>query len=55
MVLDEEGAVASSWDLAEESSAIIVQDKQGTVLFVKEWALDDSEIQQVLKLVKENI
>lgn len=55
MVLDEEGTVASSWDLAEESSAIIVQDKQGTVLFVKEGALDDSEIQQVLKLVKENI
>jgi YtfJ family uncharacterized protein len=55
MVLDEEGTVASNWDLAEESSAIIVQDKQGSVLFVKEGALNDSEIQQVLKLVKENI
>ncbi|MCZ4295672.1 YtfJ family protein [Vibrio sinaloensis] len=55
MVLDEEGAVASHWDLAKESSAIIVQDKQGKVLFVKEGALDESEIEQVLKLVKENI
>ena len=29
MVLDEDGKVAGAWDLQEESSAIIVQDKQG--------------------------
>ncbi|NOI82959.1 YtfJ family protein [Vibrio tubiashii] len=55
MVLDEDGTVASAWQLAEESSAIIVQDKQGKVLFVKEGALNESEIQQVLTLVKENL
>jgi len=55
MVLDEEGTVAKAWDLAEESSAIIVQDKQGKVLFVKEGSLNEQEIQQVLSLVKENI
>lgn len=55
MVLDEEGSVANAWDLASESSAIIVQDKQGKVLFVKEGALNEQEIQQVLTLVKENI
>jgi len=55
MVLDEEGAVANTWALAEESSAIIVQDKQGKVLFVKEGALNEGEIQQVLTLVKENL
>ena len=55
MVLDEEGTVASAWDLAQESSAIIVQDKQGNVLFVKEGALNESEIKQVISLVKENL
>ncbi|MEF1289467.1 YtfJ family protein [Vibrio sp. M260118] len=55
MVLDKEGTVAATWELAEESSAIIVQDKQGNVLFVKEGALSDDEIQQVLALVKENL
>lgn len=55
MVLDEEGSVANAWDLASESSAIIVQDKQGKVLFVKEGTLNEQEIQQVLTLVKENI
>ncbi|MCG7491499.1 YtfJ family protein [Vibrio sp. Of14-4] len=55
MVLDEDGKVAGAWDLQEESSAIIVQDKQGKVLFVKEGALNQSEIEQVLALIKDNI
>lgn len=55
MVLDEDGNVASAWQLAEESSAIIVIDKLGKVLFVKEGALNDGEVQQVLNLVKENL
>lgn len=55
MVLDEDGKVAGAWDLQEESSAIIVQDKQGKVLFVKEGALNQSEIEQVLSLIKDNI
>ncbi|WP_076589435.1 YtfJ family protein [Vibrio ostreicida] len=55
MVLDEDGKVAKEWQLAEDSSAIIVQDKQGKVLFVKEGPLDDNEIQQVLTLIKTNI
>ena len=55
LVLDENGVVAKNWALKEESSAIIVQDKQGKVLFVKEGALSDSEIAQVIALVKANI
>ena len=55
MVLDEEGVVAGAWELQEESSAIVVQDKQGNVLFVKEGALNNDEIQQVLTLIKDNI
>ncbi|ELP5730466.1 YtfJ family protein [Vibrio vulnificus] len=55
MVLDENGVVAQSWQLSKESSAIIVQDKQGKVLFVKEGALSADEITQVLELIKANI
>ncbi|MFY2509788.1 YtfJ family protein [Vibrio pectenicida] len=55
MVLDEDGEVAKAWDLKEESSAIIVQNKQGKVLFVKEGTLAQDEIEQVLTLIKDNL
>ncbi|MBW3697444.1 YtfJ family protein [Vibrio sp. T187] len=55
MVVDEEGEVAKAWDLQEESSAIIVQDKQGKVLFVKEGSLSEDEVNQVIKLIAANI
>lgn len=55
MVLDEDGVVASAWELAPESSAIIVQDKQGNVLFVKEGALNQDEIEQVLTLIQASL
>lgn len=55
MVLDENGVVADSWDLKSESSAIIVQDKQGKIMFVKEGVLTPEEIQQVLKLIAQNL
>lgn len=55
MVLDKDGVVASNWALQEESSAIIVQDKQGKVLFVKEGALTTEEINHVLGLIEQNI
>ncbi|MGF1752513.1 YtfJ family protein [Vibrio makurazakiensis] len=55
MVVDEEGKVAATWELQEESSAIIVQDKQGKVLFVKEGALSESEVNQVIKLIAANL
>lgn len=55
MVLDKNGLVASSWELQEESSAIIVQDKLGKILFIKEGTLTTEEIEQVLNLIKQNI
>jgi YtfJ family uncharacterized protein len=55
IVLDKEGSVAQAWQLAEKSSAILVLDKQGQVLFVKEGALEQSEIDRVLQLVKSNL
>ncbi|AXT69764.1 YtfJ family protein [Vibrio parahaemolyticus] len=55
MVLDENGLVAKAWGLEQESSAIIVQDKQGKVLFSKEGPLEQNEITQVIELIKQNI
>ncbi|MCK6263094.1 YtfJ family protein [Vibrio sp. ZSDE26] len=55
MVLDADGAVASAWELEEESSAIIVQDKLGKVVFVKEGALDESEVASVITLIREHL
>ncbi|WP_114766564.1 YtfJ family protein [Vibrio rhodolitus] len=55
MVLDEEGVAANKWQLAAESSAIVVQDKQGKILFVKEGQLSAGEIQQVLELITQNL
>lgn len=55
MVLDADGTVAKAWGLEEESSAIIVQDKLGKVLFIKEGALSDSEVESVLTLIREQL
>ncbi|MUJ35995.1 YtfJ family protein [Aliivibrio fischeri] len=51
MVLDEHGKVAKAWDLQPESSAIIVQDKEGKILFIKEGKLSNDEIMQVIALI----
>ncbi|SON50642.1 YtfJ family protein [Vibrio tapetis] len=55
IVVDEDGLVANTWDLAEESSAIIALDKMGKVLFVKEGALTEQEITDVLAKVKASL
>ncbi len=55
IVLDKNGTLASHWHLQKESSAIIVQNKQGALLFVKEGALNEPEILKVIELVEENI
>ncbi|MFV0576383.1 MAG: YtfJ family protein [Vibrio sp.] len=55
MVLDSEGVAAKAWQLTPKSSTIIVQDKTGKVLFNQDGALSDAQIQQVLKLVKDNL
>ncbi|MGB2078936.1 MAG: YtfJ family protein [Vibrio sp.] len=55
VVLDEKGVVAKAWQLQPENSAIIVQDKAGKVLYFKEGKLDQTQIQQVLGLIKKSI
>ncbi|MFV0487877.1 MAG: YtfJ family protein [Vibrio fluvialis] len=55
VILDVEGKLAAVWGLHPHSSAIIVQDKQGGVLFVKEGPLTQNEKNEVIALVKEHL
>lgn len=55
IVLDEHGVVAKAWQLKEDSSAIIVLNKKGKILFVKQGALDKQQVNEVLQLVKANL
>ncbi|CAH0534492.1 putative protein YtfJ [Vibrio stylophorae] len=54
-VLDNEGKVAKTWDLPDESSTIILIDRYGEVLFVKEGQLSQSEVDRVISLIDENL
>lgn len=51
-VVDSNGAVKQAWQLAGNGSAIIVLDKEGHVHFVKEGALTQDEVKQVMTLLK---
>lgn len=50
-IVDSNGLVRQSWQLEEESSAIVVLDKEGRVEWVKDGALTQQEVQQVIALL----
>ena len=54
-VVDEEGDIRDRWGLTPESSAVIVLDRSGNVLFVKDGELDNTDINSVLNIIKANI
>lgn len=51
-IYDANGVVQQAWQLKPESSAIIVLNAQGKVLFAKEGALTASEISQAMGLIQ---
>ncbi|MGL6231287.1 YtfJ family protein [Aeromonas rivipollensis] len=55
MVLDAKGMARNAWDLVPESSAIIVLDKEGKVLFAKDGQLDATEITKVMGLIQSHL
>ncbi|KLV02466.1 hypothetical protein ABT56_21485 [Photobacterium aquae] len=55
MVLDANGTVQKTWELQPESSAIIVLDKNSTVLFAKEGKLGNNDVEQVIAIVKQHL
>lgn len=50
-IVDSNGVTRKAWQLEEESSAIVVLDKNGRVQWVKDGALTQDEVQQVVALL----
>ncbi|MCR3930352.1 YtfJ family protein [Aeromonas caviae] len=55
MVLDAKGMARNAWALTPESSAIILLDKEGKVLFAKDGQLDAAEITKVMGLIQSHL
>jgi len=55
IVLDEAGAGLRHWDLQPGGATIVVMDAGGTVLFLKEGAMTEPEIDATLELIRANI
>ena len=50
-IVDSNGVVRKAWQINEESSAIVVLDKDGRVQWAKDGALSQEEVQQVVVLL----
>lgn len=50
-IVDSNGVARNAWQLKEEGSAVIVLDKDGRVQWVKDGALTQQEVQQVVDLL----
>ena len=50
-IVDSNGVTRKAWQLDEESSAIVVLDKEGRVQWVKDGGLTQEEVQQVVALL----
>jgi YtfJ family uncharacterized protein len=55
MVLDEEGSGLQAWELQKKSSAIVVIDTSGTVLFLKQGTMSEDEIETAVELIRQQI
>ena len=50
--LDKEGVIRKAWGLAPESSAVIILNKAGKVVFFKDGQLSQAEIDQAIQVIK---
>ena len=55
IVIDGEGAVQQTWELDLQSSAVIVLDETGEVLFFKDGELTAQEVENVITMVKTRV
>ncbi|TPG61629.1 YtfJ family protein [Ewingella americana] len=51
IIVDSNGGVKKAWELEPKSSAVVVLDKDGVIKWVKEGALTQEEVQQVVALL----
>ena len=54
-VKDMDKHIVESWNIADDSSDIILLDKTGKILFIHEGEVDAAGIQEVINLIKENM
>ncbi|GLH72841.1 hypothetical protein GETHLI_13430 [Geothrix limicola] len=54
-VLDEQGVARAAWALQPKQSAVIILDRDGTVLFFKEGKLSPEEIGRAVGIIKERL
>jgi uncharacterized protein len=54
-VRDYKKALVHEWKLADDSSDVLAFDKDGKVIFRKDGKLTQEEIQELLKVIKENL
>ncbi|MDY1037713.1 YtfJ family protein [Lelliottia sp. CFBP8978] len=55
IIVDSDGVTRKAWQLEEESSAVVVLDKDGRVLWAKDGALTQEEVQQVIALLHKSL
>jgi len=54
-VVDENGDIRNKWGLTEKSSAIILLDQAGKLLYIKDGEMNSTEIDNVIGLIKATI
>lgn len=54
-VKDMERHIVNAWNVADDNSDIIVFDKEGSVLFYNAGKVEGEQINEVIKLIKENM
>jgi predicted transcriptional regulator len=54
-VKDKTKYLVKEWQLADEASNIIVFNKEGEVIYMHVGAIDEKEMQNIFKIIEENI
>ena len=54
-VVDEKGVALQTWQLKKKGSAVIVLDRDGTVLYFKDGKLSDNDIASAVAIIKEKL
>ena len=53
--LDKEGVIRNAWSLVPDSSAVIILNRAGKVVFFKDGQLGQAEIDRAVQLIKQNL
>ena len=54
-VVDSEGKALSAWGLQPKNSAVIVLDREGTVLYFKEGKMSDADIATAIEIIQQQL